>query len=164
MRWKPVFAIPALGALGLLFRARRRGGPQLRLLDAIEFLSNPGFRTGSALGPLKREATDWELVEEGGDSKDGYKYSEPTKCECGLSWDVTSSDAFFNAKPNAGDITACFASFDYPKKASEPCDPPCVAVEQSRHERWRIFKNKKTGQFWLYCSKRIQWHCEKVVG
>ena len=25
-----------------------------------------------------------------------------------------------------------------------------------------IFKNKTTGKFWLFCTKRVQWHCEIV--
>jgi hypothetical protein len=144
------------------WRPFRRRAAQLSVFDAIELLSAPELRLVPQLGTLKERASDWELVEEGGNNKDGYKYSDPHKCECGLFWDVNTSDKFFNNKPNAQDVANCLAGLAYPNTPSEQCDAPCVAVEQSRHERWRIFKNKKTGQFWLFCSKRVQWHCERV--
>jgi hypothetical protein len=159
MRWRPVVVLAPLGGLGILLRILRRPRLHLRLLDAIELA-----QAGLPLDTLKEEGSDWELIDEGDDTKGGFKWADPHKCECGLFWDATDNSAFFNQKPNAVDIANCYAGFDYPKKPSEKCDEPCIAVEQSRHKSWKIFKNKKTGQFFLFCSKRIQWHCEKVEG
>jgi hypothetical protein len=143
---------------GLDLLLGRHGARRLTIVDLIDLASHSSL----PLATLKRDADDWELIDEGGDTKGGYKYSEPHQCECGLSWDAHTDGAFYNQKPNAQDITKVCKTVEYPKKASDTCDAPCVAVEQSRHEHWRIFKNKKTGRFWLTCSKRVQWHCERV--
>ncbi len=78
------------------------------------------------------------------------------------SWNVHDASAFFNQKPVAQDITNLYATIQFPDKPTEQCDSPCEAVAQGRYKRYRIFKNKTTGKFFLYCSKRVQWHCEKV--
>jgi hypothetical protein len=157
MRKKAAGLVALLGGLLIFLGLRRRPSVRLTALDAIELGRDGGFDPRILAG-----AGDWELVEEGGNTKDGYEYKDPHRCECGLSWDVNDADSFFNRKPNAQDIANCLATMQYPNKASEPCDEPCVAVEKGRFDRWRIFKNKKTGQFWLHCSKRVQWHCEIV--
>ena len=138
-----------------LVLGRRRLQPTV--LDLIELAANP-----LPLDVLKRGAGDWQEIDDGDDTTGGYDYAEPNKCECGLSWDVENADAFFNQKPNAQDIAALYATIDFPKTPSDACDPPCRAVDKGRRKRYRIYKNKKTGQFWLHCSKRVQWHCEKV--
>jgi hypothetical protein len=134
--------------------SRRRG---LQLLDVLELASHH-----LPLDVLKEAGSDWELVEDGDDTTDGYKWSEPTKCECGLSWNVHDASAFFNQKSTAQDITTLYATIQFPDKPSEPCDEPWDAVVQGRCKRFRIFKNKTTDKFWLFCTKRVQWHCEIV--
>jgi len=133
---------------------RSRG---LRLLDALELASHP-----LPLDVLKEAASDWELVEDGDNTKDGYQWAEPNKCVCGLSWDVNTASAFFNVKPTPKDIAALYATIKFPDTPSETCDSPCGSVIQGSYQRFRIFKNVKTGQFWLFCSKRVQWHCEVI--
>jgi hypothetical protein len=140
--------------LRTLLPSRKRG---LQLVDVIELASHP-----LPLGALKAGAGDWDLIEDGDDTKGGYKWEDPNKCVCGLFWDVHDASAFFNVKPTPKDIAALYGTIQYPDKPSETCDPPCGAVVQGQFKRFRIFKNKTTGQFWLFCSKRVQWHCEKV--
>src|SRR5580700_10340302 len=105
---------------------------------------------------LKQAAGDWELVEDGDDTTGGYQWENPHQCVCGLSWDVHDASAFFNAKPTAPDIATLYATIQYPDTPSEKCDGDCQSVVQGRYKRFRIFKNKTTGQFWLFCTKRVQ--------
>jgi hypothetical protein len=136
-----------------LLRSQQRG---LRLLDVLELASGP------LPDVLKEGADDWELIEDGDNTTDGYGWAEPHKCVCGLFWDVHTDSAFFNQKPTAQDLAALYANIQFPDKPSETCDPPCGAAVQGSYKRFRIFKNKVTGQFWLFCSKRVQWHCEII--
>jgi hypothetical protein len=136
------------------FSSRQR---VLQLLDVLELASHR-----LPLDVLKEAGSDWELIEDGDNTTDGYKLSEPNKCECGLSWNVHDASAFFNEKPTAQDIATLYATIQFPDKSDEPCDSPSQAVVQGRYQRYRVFKNKSTGKFFLFCSKRVQWHCEKV--
>jgi hypothetical protein len=42
------------------------------------------------------------------------------------------------------------------------CSGECISVETRRSSAWCIFKNKKTGQLGLVCTKSAMWHCELV--
>jgi len=158
-----MYARPILGAL-----AERGEGTCDAASAQSSFLPTTGppaarrARAGLAPSAARRLEGSRQLVEGGDDTTDGYKWSEPTKCECGLSWNVHDASAFFNQKSTAQDITTLYATIQFPDKPSEPCDEPWDAVVQGRCKRFRIFKNKTTGKFWLFCTKRVQWHCEIV--
>jgi len=103
----------------------------------------------------------WELIEFGGDW-DEYKDSEdPSQCECGNWWTAKVADAIFAAKPNQNDIAALMKKVPEPTDANRPkCSGECISVKTRRSEAWCIFRNKKTGQFGLTCTKTAMWHCE----
>jgi len=102
---------------------------------------------------------NWELAGQGDQNEgDRQQSASPTQCPCGVDWAVNSAGQYFNARPNAADIAALYATIQFPNLGS--CEGECVAKETFRAQCWTLWRNKTTGQFWLYCSKRVQWHCE----
>ena len=133
---------------------------QLAIYATLELLKNSTSTKSDILSNLE-EVEEWELVEEG-DDVDGDRKStpdNPTKCECGTDWTANYKIEYFNQKPTQKDITNCYDAIDYPKLGK--CDEPCVPVQTFKGKYYSIRKNKKTGEFKLYCSKRVQWHCER---
>ena len=105
--------------------------------------------------------SDWEEIDWGGD-KDGDRYEANFgQCPCESNWICDFEDGFFNVKPNAQDIDAQMKRVKPPKP--EACAGKCKPVQTYYGEWWNICKNRKTGQFRLFTSKRIGWHCELPI-
>ena len=63
------------------------------------------------------------------------------------------------APGNHAEDHASYAQVNAPA-VLQNCNAPCIAVEKWRGKWWALYQNTKTGQFWLRCSKRVEWHCE----
>jgi hypothetical protein len=106
---------------------------------------------------------DWELIESGGDWSEYKDSDDPSQCECGNWWTAKVAEAVFAARPNQNDIQTPMKTVPEPTDANRPkCAGECISVETRRSQAWCIFRNKKTGQFGLACTKSAMWHCELV--
>ncbi len=111
----------------------------------------------------KDDDDDWEVVEHGGEPRGWRTHSpNPSQCECGREWMVDTQETIFNNKPNAGDVANCYNAINFPNNP-QSCDAPCLPVKEAEKQWYLIQKNKNTGKFRLFCSKRRQWHCERVT-
>lgn len=105
-------------------------------------------------------AADEELIDRGGKIEgDRYESDNPSQCVCGTYWAVKFENQKLAARPNKLQILGFLNKVPWPTK-SQTCDPPCVPVETFRGAYWLLWKDNKNNQFKLFCSKRIQWHCE----
>lgn len=101
---------------------------------------------------------DWELAGyDGANEGDREKSWDPKKCPGGKDWTCNNTSQFFPARPTPAQIAALLATIDYPNIGT--CEGDCIPTETFRGECWVLRRNKRTGQFWLYCSKRVAWTC-----
>lgn len=126
----------------------------------IELLKSQAVSTSQLIGFLE-DLPEWIFVDAGDDLEGGRSSSaNPEQCVCGTDWMVRTAKAIFNALPAANDISALYSTIDYPKLGA--CDPPCVPRQIFKGKMWQIYKSRTSGQFMLFCSKRVQWHCETM--
>jgi len=105
-----------------------------------------------------------ELVAKGGEAgKDREESPNPTKCPCGHHWSAKVDSKFYDDKPKQAEIEQCLEKLAWPENGQK-CESPCVPVDEFKNELkyWQLWRNKETGKFEVFCSKRKQWHCEKV--
>jgi hypothetical protein len=129
---------------------------QLRFYIASEMLKSPNNLATVMPGDLN---TNWDLVDYGGQNEgDRQSSPDPKQCPCGVDWACNNDSQILAARPAAAAIAALLAGIPDPALGS--CDGECIAKETFRAECCQLWKHKTKAQFYLYGSKRVQWHCE----
>ena len=142
-----------------LYSSRRRiAGLRSQLLAAVPYVR-------SQAGPVAQldflfNFDEWEFAGSGGNNQAG-NIGGLGLCPCQKEYTVNTRQTFFPQRPNPQQLQNCLNNPPPTAPAEWKCPDDCVQVMTHRWTGFDVFRNKKTGQFLLNCSRFAQYHCKK---
>ena len=103
---------------------------------------------------------DWELIDQGGDAREG-RVEGVDSCPGQSGYSVVTSQLVLDAWPNPAQVASCTANPPAPAPPEMKCPAGCVQVMTHVWHSWEAYRHAVTDQIKLNCNTFAQYHCMK---